>query len=184
MLGPRTLAPAGFIHTLQDMLTALPQRPRHVKAAQVHAGKYTEEAADHIQQWKMTTNPVLQAAISLQHPPKSPHLVIVVPAPADVARIVIHLLRSNVSFAAFLPSDLAPAILQKDMIKGVSQWNSLGKMVYLATDKVWILGNITETTTLRHVYHLEITAAPLSSHASNVTANDSGDVEIPCTLEE
>ena len=131
----------------------------------------------------------MQAVISLQHPPKSPHLVIVVPAPADAARVVNHLLRSNVPFAAFLPSDLAPTILHRDMAKGVSisnsQWNAPGKMVYLATDKVWILGNIPETTALRHVYHLEITTtAPLSSYASNVTVNDSDDVDIPCTLEE
>ena len=75
------------------------------------------------------------------------------------------------------------------MITGVSvsndQWNALGKMVYLATDKVWILGNIDEVTTLRQVYHLEIaTAAPLSVYASNVAATASDDVDLPHTLEE
>ena len=189
MLGPRALAPAGFIHALQDMLAALPPRLRHAKTMQVHVGKYTGEAAKQIQQWKTTTNPVLQAAISIQHPPKSPHLVIVVPAPADAARVVIHLLRSDVPFAAFLPSDLAPTILQKDMIKGVkvssSEWNALGKMVYLSTGKVWILGSISETEKIRHVYHLEITTdAPLASYASSVATTDSDDVDIPSTLEE
>ena len=189
MLGPRTLAPAGFAHALGDMLAALPAHLRRAKTVQVHAGKFTGEASKQVQQWKTTTNPVIQASISLQHPPKSPHLVIAAPAPSEASRIAIHLLRSGVPFAIFMPSDIAPTIMQPDMVKGTTitneEWNDLGKLVYLATDKVWLIGNVEETQELRQVFHLEIsTAAPLSCYSTSANAQVQDEIEIPSTLEE
>ena len=188
MLGPRRLAPAGFTHTLDDLLTRLPERFKTVETIQVHADKYTQEAARQVQRWRTATNPILQHSVSFKHPPRSQHLVISTPPPVDAPRVAAHLLLGTVPFAVLLPSDLGPTIASKNLLgdgREISdkQYNSLGKIAYLSTDKLWVIGNIPELSPLREIYYNDFeTPAPLSIYAN--TATDDDDVDIPTTIEE
>jgi hypothetical protein len=93
-----------------------------------------------------------------------------------------------VPFAVLLPSDLGPTIASKNLLgdgREISdkQYNSLGKIAYLSTDKLWVIGNIPELSPLREIYYNDFeTPAPLSIYAN--TATDDDDVDIPTTIEE
>ena len=105
----------------------------------------------------------------------------------DGPRIAAHLALGTVPFAVLLPADLGPNITDPDLFQKDGRhvtdtvYNKLGKLMYLATDKLWVIGNIPELSDHRDIFFEEIlTPAPLTC---NATAVDD-DPDIPSTLED
>ena len=177
MLGPRQLAPLGLEHSITDLLGRLPDRLKDATTVQVFTGRSTAQMARQVQQWKRTTKPIMQRAISPTRKPRPVDFVIAQPAAGDSPRVVAQLLQSSTPFAILLPTDLAPQVKDPNLWQGTEfdiqadqkQYSALGKIVYLDTDLMWLIGNIPELEGSAEVFNDELSSpAPLMElHASS-----------------
>jgi len=76
----------------------------------------------------------------------------------DGPRVAAHLALGKVPFAVLLPADLAPTLIDPELLGDKTRrvsaeiYNQLGKVMYLATDKLWVIGNIPELSAHRDIF--------------------------------
>ena len=181
MLGPRQLAPLGLEHSVKDLLQRLPERLQQSARVQVFMKRSTAQMAKLVQDWKQTTKPIIQRSISALHPPTQVDLIIAQPAAGDSPRVVARLMHVGTPFAVLMPTDLAPQITDPNLWNGTDipiitereAYKELGKIVYLETDLLWVVGNIPELSAVAEIYDHELTTpAPLCQFSGTVSGDN------------
>ena len=157
LLGPRVLAPVGLSDAVANLLDSLPDYLQDAHTVRVFAPPHTQKVAQQVQAWRRPTNPI--DVHSLTHR-SAPHpdtgLIITVPRAEDAPRITARLLTTNIPFAALLPSDLAPRTTDdrqfEDQPDLRDAYKNAGKIMYLDSDQLWIIGNIPTLHNFHHIY--------------------------------
>ncbi len=81
--------------------------------------------------------------------------LLTVPRAEDAPRITARLLATSIPFAVLLPSDLAPHIAAHNQFEDQPDlrdaYKSAGKIMFLDSEQIWIIGNV---PTLQHFHHI------------------------------
>ncbi len=84
LLGPKRLAPRGLAHSVQVMLSRLPESFRSANTIHVHAGTYTSDLKVMVQTWTSDNKGNAQAVAPVKKgPPVDADFSIMVPRPED-----------------------------------------------------------------------------------------------------
>ena len=193
LLGPKRIAPRGLLHSLSDLLTRLPDRLRSCKDVHAHAGSNTSGFVRTIQAWRTAKNPVSRVAPATQRPPPDVDLAIFAPPPDRTPQIVARYLCSTTPFAVYMPIDLATEILDSRIARQASldpdllrrRFDDSCKITILATQMLWIVGNVPELHQHAATYSTTVTPAPLfESHAAVAGPARIASFAGPSTIEE
>jgi hypothetical protein len=141
------LAPIGLSDAVSTLLDSLPDSLRDAHTTRVFAPPHTQKVAQQVQAWRRPTNPIdVHSITHLSIPPTSTGLIITIPRAEDAPRITARLLTTTIPFAVLLPSDLAPRIADHNQSEEQpdlrSPYNDAGKIMFLDSDHIWIVGNI------------------------------------------
>ncbi len=98
--------------------------------------------------------------------------LLTVPRAEDAPRITARLLTTSIPFAVLLPSDLAPHITANNQFDDQpdlrDSYKSTGKIMFLDSDQIWIIGIIPTFQHFHHIYsHVLQRPAPLLETFAN-----------------
>jgi hypothetical protein len=165
LLVPRVLAPVGLSDAVSQLLDSLPDSLKDAHVARVFAPPHTQKVAQQIHSWRRLTNPI--DVHSLTHrsaPSPDTGLIIAVPRAKDALRIAARLLTTTIPFAVLLPSDLAPRVADADQFDGQPDlhetYKSAGKIMFLDSDQLWIVGNIPDLHHFHRIQHSQVLLRP------------------------
>jgi hypothetical protein len=148
MLGPRSLAPRGYTHSVEELLQRLPVELKDADTIHFHGGKCNAELRATLKLWFSKVS-----ALQPLSPPRSG-----MPPPADLAimtprskvapvAVALYLL-SSVPFALMMPIDLLPQIRKPNLYPGspheqlALRLEKAGKITISDSQMVWVIGNV------------------------------------------
>ena len=194
MLGPRRVAPRGLAQSISDLLSRLPERLKTSKDVHVHAGPNTAEASRIVQAWRTATNPINRLTPSPTRPPAPADLAVYAPPVERTPQLVARLLCSNTPFAVLMPIDLALEVLDSRAATKAEldhellrqRFDSAGKVTILATQMMWIIGNVPELQQTSATYSTVMsTPAPLLESFAAIADIPAAPVfDVPRSLEQ
>jgi hypothetical protein len=183
LLGPRVLAPRGIAQVVSILLDHLPDHFRDGPKLRVFAPPHTQRIAQQIQAWRRPTNPIDTHSLTHRSAPAPDiSLIVTVPPPEDAPRIAARLLSTTIPFAVLLPSELAPHIADaghfQDQPELALPYAQGGKVMFLDSDQLWFIGNITPLHNFAKIYSQVLhQPPPLLAHFAA-----SRDATLPTTI--
>jgi transposase InsO family protein len=192
LLGPRVLAPIGLSDAVSTLLDHLPESLKTARIVRVFTPPHTQKVAQQVQAWRHPTNPIdVHSFTHLHPPPPNTELVLAMPRAEDAPRIAARLLATLIPFALLLPSDLAPRIADANQFPGQPdlqlQYKAAGKIMFLDSDHLWILGNMPSLSDFSKIFSLVLDRpSPLLAHHANTlpTPVPTLPTPVPTTLNE
>jgi transposase InsO family protein len=162
LLGPRVLAPVGLSDAVTRLLEHLPDSLQTARKVCVFAPPHTQKVAQQVQAWRQPTNPINVHSITHTVPPSpDTELIITMPRAEDAPRIAARLLTTKIPFAILVPSDLAPRIAQPNQFESqpdlAEPYTTAGKIMFLDSDHLWIMGNIPSLQSFSKIYSQVLT---------------------------
>jgi hypothetical protein len=118
MLGPRSLAPSGYTHSVEELLQRLPVALKDANTIHFHGGECNAELRASLKLWfnKVSALQPLSPPRSGMPPPAD--LAIMTPR-SEVAPVAVALyILSSVPFALMMPVDLLPQIRKPNLYPG------------------------------------------------------------------
>jgi len=148
LLGPRHLAPRGLTHSIVELLKRLPSALKAAAIVHVHAGQNTADAKRTIQDWVDSRSSVQSLAPISKGTPQKADLAVMIPR-TEVAPVSLALyLLSAVPFAMLMPVDLVSQAYEPNIFPEApfvairAKFDAAGKIAILASQMMWVLGNI------------------------------------------
>ena len=185
LLGPRVLAPVGLSDAIAHLLDSLPDSLKDARLTRVFAPPHTQKVAQQVQAWRRPTNPIdIHSLTHRTSPAPDTGLIIAVPRVEDAPRITARLLTTSIPFAVLLPSDLAPRIADANQFDDQpdlqNAYNETGKIMFLDSDQIWIIGNVPDLLLFHRIYsQVLLRPAPLLTTFANTLHPN-----LPTTLDE
>jgi transposase InsO family protein len=175
VLEPKRLAPTGLAHSAQEILNRLPASFESAKTAHAHAGSDAVDVRRTMQPWRAAAGSVLAVAPPKSGTPEPADLAIMIPrVEAAPVALALHLL-SDVPFALLIAIDLAgrscfPSVHpDSPHAKIEAAFRAAGKVTILASQMIWIVGNVPDCQPAETFSAQLVTPALLLSHAQETT---------------
>jgi transposase InsO family protein len=197
LLGPKRLAPRGLAHSVQEVLSRLPEDFKSSLKINVHAGTYTADLKLIVQSWIFGNKGNVQAvAPTKKGYPAEADLSIMIPRPEDSPVTLALYLMSTLPFAVLVPNDLlsesfADKIYPEANAAAIKlRFQAAGKLQILVTQMTWVVGNIPQYTAIEMFTQTLRTTAPITGSASQDPPNQSSDLNdtfdepVPTLVEE
>jgi hypothetical protein len=188
LLGPKRLAPRRLAHSVQVVLSRLPESFRSANTIHVHAGTSTSDLKVIVQTWTSGNKGNVQSvAPAKKGPPIDTDLSIMVPRPEDSPITLALYLMSSQPFAILVPNDLLSESFADKIYPDADpaairvRFLAAGKIQILVTQMTWVIGNVPSFSAIEMFAHTLRNAAPLTG-AGN--ASDTFDEPVPTTVEE
>ncbi len=183
LLGPKRLAPRGLAHSVQEVLSRLPDAFKSALKINVHAGTYTSDLLKLIvQSWISGNKGNVQAvAPTKKGYPAEADLSIMIPRPEDSPVTLALYLMSTLPFAVLVPNNLlsesfADKIYPEANAAAIKlRFQAAGKLQILVTQMTWVVGNIPQYTAIKIFTQTLRTIVPITGPAAQDPPDQSSD---------
>ena len=190
MLGPKRLAPLGLANSVQEVLRRIPTELKTAVIIHVHAGQDTADIRRLVQAWKTSPGQTVPVAPPRREAPQAADFALMVPRPEAAPTALALYLLSDVPFALLLPIDIATQAYASNLYPDIphavvkTAFVAAGKLTMLATQMLWVIGNIPNCAPIEVFESTLTTTAPLMEDISpDNPANEFSD-PVPKSIEE
>ncbi len=190
MLGPKRLATRGLSNSVAEMLRRLPERFKEARLVHYHGGRQNEELREALKDWFENVSALQPVTPPSKDEPPVADLAVLTPrcevAPLTLARYLL----SSVPFALMMPIDLlamayAPNVFRQSPHQDIeARFHSAGKLTILATQMVWVLGNIEDCHPVEIFASSLRTPAPVTGFGYRQLPGDGGETRAVLTNDD
>jgi hypothetical protein len=184
LLGPQHLSPRGLLHSVEEVLKRIPVAIKKSTTVHVHSGPDAADVKRLLQDWMDSRSAVQSLAPVRTGQPQKSDFALMVPRPETAPVTLALCLLSPVPFAILVPIDLAALSYEPSIFPDAPheeirvRFDAAGKLTILASQMLWIIGNVPRCTPV------EIFASALSTPVPTACIPDDSFVEpVPRTVE-